>query len=639
MKKSLTITRTRWTPPGSLCTSRPLTTGRVPSCAIGLTAGMTCLLAAAGPGAAAVRAQTLPYAFTTIDTPAASVGDDIRAVAINASGQVIGEDFDTTQHFHGYLYSDGAYTALNVPGGQDASLAGINDAGEIVGSYLDANAARHGFTYRNGAYTTIDDPNTNFYTELTAINAVGHVVGMYEDASGTSHGFFYAGGVFSNLDFPSPIITSIGTDPHAINALDQVVGVYYTTGNNFHGFLYSGGQFATIDDPNGITGSDPLSINASGQVAGWYIGQTDTGSLSFGFEYLDGVFSDVDDPNGTLGSQPNAINDSGQVVGTYSDASGKNHGFLDRGGVLTTFDDPDGAGGTAPMAINDAGQIVGYYTDSAGHNHAFLATPAPTILSMIPSAGAVGDLVTVNGRNMNGATAVTFNGVSAKNFHVISADAVSVTVPAGATTGKISVTTAAGTGTSTTNFVVQPLQAQKLVLTPAAITPGGTTVASITLNGTALSGGAAVNLLLDGLPFTTVKVPAGQSSANYSISTPMGIPPGAYPFKATYGGASAYATLIVASPITVKSFSFTPATIRRGRTTTGTVTLSAAAPAGGEQIAIVYASFPITWVTIRSGQTSGSFLLPTATTTPAGVYDFDAMLNGTTTTASLSVSN
>src|SRR5262249_13317441 len=77
----------------------------------------------------------------------------------------------------------------------------------------------------------------------------------------------------------------------------------------------------------------------------------------------------------------------------------------------------------------------------------------PTITSFTPASGAVGTNVTVSGANFTGATAARFNGVSA-GFTVSSATTIQATVPGGATTGPISVTTPGGTATSTSNFIV-----------------------------------------------------------------------------------------------------------------------------------------------------------------------------------------
>jgi hypothetical protein len=71
----------------------------------------------------------------------------------------------------------------------------------------------------------------------------------------------------------------------------------------------------------------------------------------------------------------------------------------------------------------------------------------PTITSISPTAGPVGTVVTVNGTGFTGATAVKFNGTAA-GFTVNSATQLTATVPAGATSGSITVTTPAGTATS-----------------------------------------------------------------------------------------------------------------------------------------------------------------------------------------------
>ncbi len=77
----------------------------------------------------------------------------------------------------------------------------------------------------------------------------------------------------------------------------------------------------------------------------------------------------------------------------------------------------------------------------------------PTITSFTPPSGPVGTPVTITGTSLTQATKVTFNGTSA-SFTVNSDTQITATVPTGATTGKIAVTTKGGSATSTTSFTV-----------------------------------------------------------------------------------------------------------------------------------------------------------------------------------------
>ena len=78
----------------------------------------------------------------------------------------------------------------------------------------------------------------------------------------------------------------------------------------------------------------------------------------------------------------------------------------------------------------------------------------PVILSFLPTSGPVGTLVTITGNSFTGATSVTFGGVKATSFTVNSYTQITATVPAGAKTGKIGVTTPGGTATSAGTFTV-----------------------------------------------------------------------------------------------------------------------------------------------------------------------------------------
>jgi hypothetical protein len=71
--------------------------------------------------------------------------------------------------------------------------------------------------------------------------------------------------------------------------------------------------------------------------------------------------------------------------------------------------------------------------------------PAPVITTFIPLSATTGDTVTITGVNLNGTTAVSFGGVPAKAYRVVSPTTISAVAGDGAS-GSIIVTTPGGTG-------------------------------------------------------------------------------------------------------------------------------------------------------------------------------------------------
>ena len=108
---------------------------------------------------------------------------------------------------------------------------------------------------------------------------------------------------------------------------------------------------------------------------------------------------------------------------------------------------------TGPIGVTTA-VSTGYSAAS------FTVVPAPVVVSFTPTSGLAGTVVVITGSYFTGATAVKFNGVNATGFVVNSDTQITVSSPAGATTGLISVTTAAGTGLSVANYEVPPVNDQ-----------------------------------------------------------------------------------------------------------------------------------------------------------------------------------
>ena len=106
-----------------------------------------------------------------------------------------------------------------------------------------------------------------------------------------------------------------------------------------------------------------------------------------------------------------------------------------------------GSNATGPISVTNPG-------GTATSTGTFTIIPqGPAITSFTPTAGPVGQVVTITGTYFTSANAVLFNGVSA-SFLVVNDTTLTATVPTGATTGPISVTTPIGTTTSTMNFYV-----------------------------------------------------------------------------------------------------------------------------------------------------------------------------------------
>ena len=82
--------------------------------------------------------------------------------------------------------------------------------------------------------------------------------------------------------------------------------------------------------------------------------------------------------------------------------------------------------------------------------------PIPRIASFAPAGGAPGQLVTLSGAGFTGTSSLKFKALEAASFSVVSDSVIATTVPAGARTGTIAVTTPRGATGSDSLFIVRP---------------------------------------------------------------------------------------------------------------------------------------------------------------------------------------
>lgn len=155
-----------------------------------------------------------------------------------------------------------------------------------------------------------------------------------------------------------------------------------------------------------------------------------------------------------------------------------------------------------------------------------------------------------------------------------------------------------------------------VTLSPSSVLGGASAQGTVTLDTAAPAGGVQVGLSSDNsaaLVPTSVVVAQGQTAATFNVTTTAVTAITTANISATFGSTGLSAVLTIYPYIS--SLSVSPASVQGGASIQGTVSLHAAAPAGGAVISLSsgspLASVPAT-MTIPAGQTSGSFTITTS---------------------------
>ena len=118
---------------------------------------------------------------------------------------------------------------------------------------------------------------------------------------------------------------------------------------------------------------------------------------------------------------------------------------------------------TAPVGVVSGSVAVTTPGGVISGSAVFAVIKVPAITSFSPTGGGPGSVATITGSGFAGASAVIFQGAAA-TFTVNSDTQIMAAVPAGATSGPLTVATAYGSATSSGSYVVDTSQAPRLVI-------------------------------------------------------------------------------------------------------------------------------------------------------------------------------
>jgi uncharacterized repeat protein (TIGR03803 family) len=382
------------------------------------------------------------------------------------------------------------------------SFSGPDGANPVAGLVLATDGSFYGTTSLGGANgygTTFKITSSGALTTLHSLEEATD--GAYprgpllQAANGDLYGTAYAGGPTGDGTIFRVTLDGALTTLHAFAASDgagPLDGLIQANNGNFYGTTVGGGAGVSCLDGCGtvfeIAPAGRLTVLHS--FAGYdgatpYAGLVQAGDGNFygttstGGERSGGTIFKIT-AGGTL-TTVHSFGESGRpstlstpTAGLIQATDGNLYGTTASGGdglgtifdiipdqgltVLHSFDGSDGGVPYSGLLQSTDGNLYGITWDggTGAEGTVFrLSVGLGPFVRTLPRSGKAGTVVQILGTNLTGATSVTFNGTAAV-FTIVSASLVSTTVPSGATTGKVQVTTPSDTLSSNVPFLVQP---------------------------------------------------------------------------------------------------------------------------------------------------------------------------------------
>jgi hypothetical protein len=213
----------------------------------------------------------------------------------------------------------------------------------------------------------------------------------------------------------------------------------------------------------------------------------------------------------------------------------------------------------------------------------------------------------------------------------------------------VGVLSCGGSTTTTVPPSTIPVTLSTLVLTPASVNGGQTSMATVTLNEVAPTGGVQVVLSTSNnsitLPTTLVlMIPAGQMSGTFKIETlPVGSNQTAQISVTylTFTTLSATLTVLSQKPLSVTGFTVNPSNTISGQTLTGSIALDAPAFSPGQQVFVTTSDISVVQpqnpVTVQTSLKTANFSIFTSPVTSTRTVTVSASLNTTTVSVTLTL--
>jgi uncharacterized repeat protein (TIGR03803 family) len=409
----------------------------------------------------------------------------------------------------------GTLTTLYTFAGADGEYpcAGLVQAtnGDFYGTTLGGGANDYGTVFEitpAGTFTTLHS--------FDGTDGEGPNGGLIQATNGNLYGTAGAGGtngygtVFKiTLGGTLTTLYSFCSQTNCADGEYPDAGLVQATNGNFYGTTYYGGDISAC----------------SAYGCGTVFEITPAGKLTtlHSFDNNDG-----DRPSATLVQATNGNFYGTTTLGGANDVGGTVF-EITSGGKLTTLYNfcsqtncTDGAAPEAGLVQATNGNFYGttYNGGTNGVGTVFsLSVGLGPFVETLPTSGKVGAKVIILGTNLTGATAVSFDGTAA-TFTVVSATEIKTTVPAGATTGTVTVTTPGGTLNSNIIFRVTP---QITSFSPSS-GPVGTqvTITGVSLTQTTkvtFGGVKATNFTVSSDTQVTAYVPTGAKTGHIGITT------------------------------------------------------------------------------------------------------------------------